>query len=313
MDELPRGTVKFKWDFSLPQRVAGGSLRAHLSGDRTRVYVCGGDVTDVLANHHVDIFCLLRRKWIRHIQTPVVFFGSAVMKGELVIIGGLNSETHEYTKSLHTLLEGLGKWVKILPPMPTKSRSPAAVAHGDIKLVVAGGFDEHNEPTPLVEVLDLNTNQWQTTTPLPSPLGAPSGVYCQGHFYILGGVCNEATTELQEWDNLAFRCPEDMLSPWLKIAPMPYVGIAAVAFNNVLVIGGKAMDSNNISKEIRCYIHDEKKWKKIGAIQTARYNCSAVVLPHLQLMVVGGRTEPNPNSACDVVEIATLHGRVDVV
>ena len=116
----------------------------------------------------------------------------------------------------------------------------------------------------------------------------------------------------------AYMCSENDLiqstvgsnpSPWKRIADTPCVGIAAVTFlNDVLVIGGKAKVSKSVCNEIHCYMRDTNEWRKIGEMPTARYNSSAVVLPNLQLMVVGGRTKQKIlDSACDIVEIATLY------
>ena len=310
--------MQFNWECSLPHKVAGGGLRAHLSGNR--VYVCGGDGIEGL-NDQVNIFCLLRRKWITLIKTKVKFFGSAIVNGQLVIIGGINIATGEFTASLSTLVED--QWQEQLPPMSQERYSPCAITLSN-RLVVAGGCHKYYNPITLVEVLNLDANEpaWQTVAPLPSPLTALAGVSCQGHFYVLGGRCidPDAVFEVgaQRWVSTAYKCSENDLiqstassspSPWKRIADIPCVGIAAVTLlNDVLVIGGKAANNESISKDIYCYICSTNEWKMIGEMPTPRYSSSAVVLPNLQLMVVGGRTDPKePRSACDIVEIATLH------
>lgn len=83
-------------------------------------------------------------------------------------------------------------------------------------------------------------------------------------------------------------------------------GSAYVAIQDRLIsVGGGTDDKGDPTKEVRMYSLETEKWKVIGKIETPRRECFAAILPDNTVIVMGGLTTSQNNSATDSSEIAT--------
>ena len=108
----------------------------------------------------------------------------AVIDGLLTSVGGNNNG------DINTLLsltgEGMRKqWSEIFPPMPTPRRSVACITT-EQSLVVAGGNGSGGF-LYYVEVMNINTKQWTTVSPLPQTQYLLSATVCGDTLYLAGG------------------------------------------------------------------------------------------------------------------------------
>ncbi len=314
--------VAFNWRPNLRYKLAGGSLRLHLSSDKTRVYACGGVATgNDWPNPFVNVFCLHRRRWQKPYPTTVVSYGSAIVNGKLALIGGQKAnDLSEFATSVSLLNEEAAPTVDAwyvddnqVPPTLTKRWAPAVVICNQ-KLIVAGGYDVNDSTLDLVEVLDLTDKQWVRVASLPLCLGAAACISVDGHVYILGGY----NSSKGGWLHSAYRCKADRLtdnntSPgdkpepietWVEIENVPLAGVAALTFGEHVVTVGGVNKAKEPSDTI-FFFTEEGAWKDIGSIPHARYSCASVILPSSQLMVVGGQKN-HTDLLADHVEVATL-------
>ena len=123
-------------------------------------------------------------QWSRLPDNPNEDFSLAVIDGLLTSVGGLGSNGP--TNSLLSLTgEGERKrWSEVFPPMPRSRRKTTCIAT-EQALVVAGGYKDVFLAT--VEVMDINTKQWTTVSPLPQKLWLLSGIVCGDSLYLAGG------------------------------------------------------------------------------------------------------------------------------
>ena len=90
---------------------------------------------------------------------------------------------------------------------------------------------------------------------------------------------------------------------WHQLADTPVtLSTCASLHGRLLAVGGKDSDGKQTTA-IHMYNTTTNSWKVISHMTTPRSQCLVAVLPHNQLMVVGGFI---PNGDTDSVEIASI-------
>ena len=239
----------------------------------------------------------------------------AMVKGLLTAIGG-KTPNHEVTNSLLSLTDN--QWKKQFPPMPSKRWLVMTVCSGS-SLVVAGGVGEEKKRLKRVEVMDTETLQWYIASSLPHSLYQATTTLCGDQVYFLGGW-----NQNKEQSKSVFTCslaalrqscqPQSLGSRlrtlsltsrpkvWHQPADAPVtLSTCASLQGQLLAVGGYDSDGKETTV-IHMYNITINSWEVISHMTTPRYLCLVAVLPHNQLMVVGGYT---PGGMTDSVEIAT--------
>ena len=94
---------------------------------------------------------------------------------------------------------------------------------------------------------------------------------------------------------------------WHQLADIPVTeSTCASLHGRVLAVGGKDSD-NKETTAIHMYNTTTNSWEVISHMTTLRWRSLVAVLPHNELMVVGGRT---PNGDTDSVEIASMFDKI---
>ena len=90
---------------------------------------------------------------------------------------------------------------------------------------------------------------------------------------------------------------------WCELVDTSYYRSTCVSLcGQLLAVGGR--DSERIATTaIHTYNTATNSWEVISHMATPRYGCLVAVLPHNELMVVGGQT---PEGKTDSVEFATI-------
>ena len=265
------------------------------TADSTALYV--RNVNEVYA------FTTSTTSWSRLPNSPTHSCPSVIVNNLLTLVGGVHGPTP--TNKLFSLTgKGSGrKWTEEFPPMPTKRNSSTALCTGTA-LIVAGGRREVRPILQKVEVMNTETLQWSTATPLPQPVLCAPGAVCGDHVYILS---------LRDRTKPMYTCRVGALiqscrsrptaDVWNKVAAPPVTKTTCVSIlGRLLTIGG--MDSyDKPTTAVYMYNPDSDSWEVISHITTSRYLCFAAVLPNNQLMMVGGETN---RGETDSVELATV-------
>jgi len=228
---------------------------------------------------------------------PKEYFTLIVVKGIVTAVGGWQSSTWIDPKtSTDTLLSLIGKkggrreWVEHFSRMPTK-RDLTAVVCSEKALVVAGGVQEKGIQLTTVEVMDIKTCKWSTASSLPQPLYGATATVCGDRVYLIGGCDQDG------WTKSVLTCSLDALSPsqssqavWDKITDLPVTCSSCVTLNRQLVAVGGQDSNKKVTDNIYSYNADNNSWEVISHMTTSRCWCLATVLPHNELMVMGGWT-----------------------
>ena len=240
-------------------------------------------------------------KWSTLPECPRTDFTLTVINGLVTAVGG--SQYLDYTNALLSLMEenGVRKWVEHFPHMATK-RALAAVLCNGKALVVAGGEGEDFTVLSTVEVMNTDTLQWSTASSLPRPLSAAVATVCRDSIYLVAGRHQRRTAESVLTCSLSDLQSYSSYQIWRPIADLPVEHSTLITLNGqLLAVGGQ--DYQNKTNNIYSYNRETNSWEVISHMTTPRYQCLVAVLPHNELMVVGGWTTTGDT---DKIEIASV-------
>ena len=257
-------------------------------------------------------------KWSELTMCPYHMYGFsiAVVNGLLTVIGG-KIPNLQVTNSLLSLTDS--KWKERFPPMPTKRWFSTTVCSSS-SLVVAGGIGERDNDLRTVEVMDTETLQWSTASSFPHPLCSATATLCGDKLYMLGGWVQSARSKSVFTCSLAAllqSCKPQSLGGqlktlslarrpkvWHQLADTPYTLSRCVSLQGQLLsVGGQELDIKREATAVHMYNTTTNSWEVISHMATPRSRCLVAVLPHNELMVVGGYT---PDGVTDSIEFATI-------
>ena len=230
--------------------------------------------------------------------------GLAVIDGLLTSVGGYNND---YINTLLSLTgEGMRKqWSEIFPPMPTPRQSVACITT-EQSLVVAGGEGSGGH-LDTVEVMNINTKQWTTVSPLPQKQSALSSTVCGDTLYLAGGidssykssksVFTRSLTDLLTSSNSLGAKIRQSQNVWKEISSLPVEESTLASFNGQLLAIGGSDDSRNHTTNVYRYDSHTNSWNVISPMKNKRSSCLAVTLHEEHLIVVGGFTHDKTDSA----------------
>ena len=272
----------------------------------------------------IFLFNAVDRKWYQLPECQYGNFSMAFINGMITTIRGGNDMkfyglpaigSGSYTNKLISFVEkgSSGKWMEVLPPMPTRRRGTVALST-DTHLIVAGGEVEGRANLTTVEVLNTETCQWSAATHLPEPKNIASATIIGDNIYIIGGqnvngketniayMCSlkrliKSSSDLQHYNSQAI--------VWNRIADCPVMLSTCVSLQGqLLTVGGKASVNNTITSAVHMYNPNTNSWEIVNQTPTARYLPLAAVVNDNQLVVVGGVTDGG--AMTDFIEVVSV-------
>ena len=224
-------------------------------------------------------------------------FAMAAVKKQLTLVGGCTSPWQVTNEIAVWERKGVShQWTHPYPFMPTRRSSPAVATHNQW-LVVAGGRDDDLLLNDLaaVELLNTDTRQWLSTTPLPVECNRVTTAIVQDELYLVGGTLT--TTLVVSLPDLVSTDSANTAKLWRTIPSPPLESSAPITLlGAMLAVGG--VDQHNIRARMKPYqpattaIHvyqpATNNWKKVGELPTARDHCACTLLPSGELLVAGG-------------------------
>ena len=283
-------SIKLKWR-------DGGKAPRKMYGE---VAAVDGNVAyfrpEDLMSRRVYAYNSATNRWSELPECPNYGFSLAVVNSFLTAIGGKTPD-HKVTDSLLSLSDN--KWTEKFPPMPTKHWVITVVCSGK-SLVVAGGIGERDKELETVEVMDTEILQWSTASSLPHPLSQATAVCCGDQVCMLGGFGESGPSKSVFTCSLTAllqSCQPQSLGPrqrsagskvWHQLADTPVILSACTSLNEQLLAVGGDYSDDKTTNTIHMYNPTTNSWKAISHMTTPRRQCLVVVLPHNELMVVGG-------------------------
>ena len=227
----------------------------------------------------------------------------AVVNGHVTLIGGHSVSTRKITSKLSTWYEKEAQWKRVMPPMPTRRYSPAAISLDNLLLVTGGVADDGSTVLSTTDVLFFTTMKW--TSPeglkLPVPLWQHHLALCGEYIYLVGGATVHPWQSPENDNPQAWRAKlsdikqaaaphhsQPQRSVWARIADPPTLRPAAVSCGGTLyTVGGRTKDNKPIST-VYTYNTAMNKWVAVGAMSVERVCHCAVPLSRTTILVAGG-------------------------
>ncbi len=255
------------------------------------VYVGGGGTAGYEDQFIIQVYSPESDGWRRLSQCPVWLFAMAIVKQQLVVVGG---HTRDYQPQSTVLVwdSTSRRWTTPYPNMPTARRAAAAVGYQQF-LVVAGGYGQSLSALNTVNILNSSTKQWVTATPLPTVCDQLSPALFGDTIYLLGGLADHTPSKqmfsmsisaLISHATSSSRAPP---SNW-DVTDTKLSCSTAVSLNNSMLAVGGEDDRGKESSAIYHYNPQSKQWTKVGDVPSALYYCACTALPSGELMVLGG-------------------------
>ena len=234
----------------------------------------------------------------------------------LTTVGGRDA-TSEYKTTNKVITHRDHKWVELYPPMPTR-RCATAVLSTTTHVAVMGGLNGANR-LAITEVMDIQTKQWSTASPLPYEIYWASTTLCGEILYLIGGdtYSNDYSVLSCRFSDLVQSTqstgPSTQTQPWSStiathskvwhnIPDLPVMRSTCVTVQGkVLAIGG-IDKQGKITTSIYELNTDNNEWSHKSDMNVARSDCLATALPDNKIFVVGGLTGTGKT---DETEIAT--------
>ena len=159
----------------------------------------------------------------------VAKFETAVVNGELYIVGGRNSTS--VLSSIYKYNEDTGKW-NIVTHMPEQRRGFTVSSHNDSIYIIGGYYNEEY----LSSVVEYNTitKQWSVKTNVPYSAERLGSVVLNNKIYVAGG---RKDAELKN-DFFVYDIETDT---WSKLENTPHSGIdfnIEILDNKIYIMGG---------------------------------------------------------------------------
>ena len=255
-------------------------------------------------------------QWATLPQCPYRGSTLTTINSMLTTVGGRDT-TSGYMTTNKVITHCDHKWVELYPPMPT-GRYGAAVLSTTTHVALMGGLNGCNL-LAITEVMDIQTKQWSTASPLPYEIYWASTTLCGEILYLMGGVTNS-----NEYSVLSCRFSDLVQStqstrpstrkwPWSStIATHSKVWHNSpdlpVRYSTCVTVQGKVLAIGGIDKQYKRTTSiyelntDNNEWSHKSDMNVARSQCLATTLPDNNILVVGGVTDI---SRTDETEIAT--------
>ena len=259
-------------------------------------------------------------QWATLPQCPCIHTTLTTINSMITTVGGIDTTSRHMTTN-KVITHRDHKWVELYPPMPTV-RCATAVLSTTTHVAVMGGRNDGNydyNSLAITEVMDIQTKQWSTASPLPYEIKLATTTLCGEILYLMGGdtYSNEYSVLSCRFSDLVQSMqstrPSTQKQPssstiathskvWHNISDLPVMHSTCVTVQGkVLAIGGKD-EQWEITTSIYELNTDNNEWSHKSDMNVAKWHCLATILPDNNILVVGGWTG---TCRTDETEIAT--------
>ena len=250
---------------------------------RNKVYLRGGYSPNATTESHIFIYDFTKDAW-QSTETPTRNFALTTYQDSLVMVGGKEVSTGNFTNQLRVLDDEEGTWTEPYPPMPTP-RDRATAASSQIYLVVAGGRNIKSLNLDVVEV--YNGQLWISTYQLPKRCSLMKSTVLDDCLYLIGGS-NQGKSVFQCSIQLLFSHSSQQHSVWKTLPNLPYEHCSIANFGGALVAIGGERSFGRYTNTIFVYNPTTGSWMHGGEMPVSFSNTCALVLPGGEMLVVGG-------------------------
>ncbi len=264
-----------------------------------RVYAGAGN-----ADSDDDLFRVFeynpdRDGWSALPPCPVMYFGLAMFQGHLITVGGHSG--WGFTGKVHRYREESRDWVDYLIPLPT-ARCSLSIITTESAIIACGGLVRGTEYITSVEVYTVQTGQWHTADPLPTPCAFTTAATIADTCYLLGGKSSGTAVKTVLYTSISSLVQkatspsqqstyqDGSYSLWNTLPDAQLKRSAAAGLSGLLLAIGGSDDQYQLSSAIHVFVPPTNSWVRLsGDLPTSVYGATAITLPDNRLLVCGGR------------------------
>ena len=223
-----------------------------------KLYIRGGiRQTVTVLEYALDL-----QHWADLPPPPVHTFTIATLKGQLLVVGGMDKSIGKKSDTIFTFDEHTLGWIKTCPAMPTARADQAVVGYQN-HLVVFGGLEED------VNILDTASNEWSTTQSLPSSNYYYHTVLIEDNMYVV--YLSTKTVLRAHMPTLISGAKSGV---WETLPNTPFEFSSPVTISNVLLtVGG---DDRKTS--IQMYNPVTNQWTRVGYLPELVSNPQCIIV-----------------------------------
>ena len=258
------------------------------------LYVGGGYTKDIKKSFKVMAYNMQSRAWMLLPTHSTRMFAMTSINQCLVLAGGCKKD-NTCSNEIAVWQSEIKEWKLPFPTMPTPRWGPSATSYKNW-LIVAGGSKEKDCCLPVVEILNVFTNQWSSGPPTPIPWEIMKSTVIKGTWYLMGGVglCEEPTaTKLcnvycSSLESLVSWSEQEGDNVWKQLPSLFGFYSAPINIDGCLYAVGGSDTEFEESKSIICYYNSEdNKWVKAGQLPFPKSDCAGLASSN-KLYVIGG-------------------------
>ena len=211
---------------------------------------------------------------------PRTEVGAAVLRGEIVVVGGLTAEGAASARA-DAFSAGTGRWRR-LPDLPLAVHHPLVASGGD-RIYVAGGYGGRlGAGDRLRSVFAFDGVRWRALPRMPEPRAAGGAAVVGGRLYVVGGVGAVGLARQAFALDLG-------TNRWSVVpAPTPREHLAVTsAAGRIYALGGRKAGYDTNVATFECWTPGARRWRRLADVPHARGGTGAAVAGG-RLVSVGG-------------------------
>ena len=262
-----------------------------------KIYLSGGACGDVERDQLVQVYDTITAEWTTLPPSPIYDSESTLVNGQLTLIGGVDASTGEITNSTITWDEDKKQWFPKVPPMPTKRVRPCIIHCNNLMLVAGGKASDNKTLLDSVEVFNMDTFQWTTSSSFKLPLPMHfmrASISCRSVCITSGKDSTTTATKI------AFKLPvEEVVNAvtkeqevkWIRVQNTSNCVSGLVAdSDHPIVVGG--YKSGKPTSDVSIYDPTTDKWSNVGQCVRPHLLSCAIAVSSSSFVVIGGCTDP---------------------
>ena len=258
-----------------------------------KVYYGGGACGDNDDEYCVHCYDPPQDVWSTLPRLPVRYFGLGEVKGELVVVAGMDFSL-SVSNVVHVFNKGRN-WKRTISSMPI-ARSWPAVFSLRTHLVVAGGRLVSGGYTDNVEIYNIRTSQWSETDRLPYACYDQRGIVYNNTVYLMGGhdgknlnkVYAAQVDKLISTDRQNDGSANKADSVWNTISNTPSDRPSPVTISDTLFAVGGLDSRYKATQRIYAYSSSMDSWLYVSDLPSPIAQAATVSLSPTQCLMIGG-------------------------
>ena len=243
---------------------------------KDQVFVVGGVETKAIETLDLNELPLKWRKFPGELPYKCDDHQTVVYQQSVIHIGGYRYDDDggggrsNWISELHLA----SPWVlKPLCQMPEPRDYHSAEVFED-KVLIIGGDSDYNKTLDSVLEFDPKTNKCKVMPKLPAALRRMATVRWKDEVVVIGG-CNESESRS---DVFMYNCKTGMVTALPSMLEKRYNCCAVITGNTIVVMGGVNEKRESLNT-VECFTMGSSAWKYLPAMNEARSNAVAEVLP----------------------------------